>query len=122
MSIWVATFTNLALLEAGTYVLTATSGKLAADYSNPIIIKPADVSKEVNVQEGTMHRKHRSSDSFEETVTITNTSKESLHGPLALLLMSLPSGVTLLHASGSNEDSPYIDLMGPSYRWNLVTK
>ncbi len=108
----VATFSNLVLNKAGTYVLEATSGKLTPDISNAIAISPRDVSQEVKVQEGTVHRKQGSSDIFEQTVTITNTSKEAFHGPLALLLTGLPSGVTLQDASGHYQGSPYVDLFG----------
>lgn len=109
----VATFTNLALNEAGTYVLTATSGKLTPDFSNPIVISPANVSKDVQVQSGPLHLKQGSSDIWEQKVTITNSSDGKLHGPMALVLTNLPAGVTLLNASGSYEGKPYVDLLGP---------
>jgi hypothetical protein len=109
----VATFTNLALNEAGTYVLKATSGKLDPDYSNPFTITPADVSDDVKVHRGRLHREHGSSGVLEQQVTITNISKGTLQGPLALVLNDLPAGVTLQGAGGTYQGYPYVDLLGP---------
>ena len=43
-------------------------------------------------------------------VTITNTSGQTLNGPLHLVLRSLPSGVTLDNPAGVHEGAPYITL------------
>jgi hypothetical protein len=108
----VATFTNLALSEAGTYVLTATSGTLAADFSNPITISPAVVSGDVAVVEGQMYAQPSKPGIIVQKVTITNTSNGKLQGPSALVLAGLPSGVTLQNASGTYQGNPYIDVLG----------
>jgi uncharacterized repeat protein (TIGR01451 family) len=107
----VATFTDLALNMAGTYILTATSGKLDADFSNPIVISPADVSGDVKVYRGPLHKEQGKSGVFEQEVTITNTGKATLSGQSALVLTDLPSGVTLQGASGTYQGSPYVDIL-----------
>ena len=43
-------------------------------------------------------------------VTITNTSGQTLNGPLHLVLRGLPSGVTLDNPAGVHEGAPYITL------------
>jgi uncharacterized repeat protein (TIGR01451 family) len=108
----VATFTNLALNEVGTYVLTATSGKLTPDFSNPFTISPANVSDDVQIQSGRLYYQRGQPGFIEQTVTITNASTAALHGPLALVLSGLPQGVTLLDSSGAYQGDPYLNVLG----------
>jgi hypothetical protein len=49
---------------------------------------------------------------WEQTLTITNTTEQTLSGPLALVLSGLPADVSLSNASGSWQGSPYLDVVG----------
>jgi hypothetical protein len=46
--------------------------------------------------------------SYSETVTLTNNSSNKLSGPLSLELTNLPSGVVLTDATGTTNGNPYI--------------
>jgi hypothetical protein len=107
----VATFGDLKLNVAGSYTLTATGGKLTADFSNRFTVAPANVSRDVEVHSGRLH--HDGLDAFEQTVTLTNTSNHTLHGPLALVLTGLPSDVRLIDARGSYQGNPYVEIVVP---------
>jgi uncharacterized repeat protein (TIGR01451 family) len=107
----VATFTDLTLNVAGTYTLKATGGKLDPDFSNLFTISFADVSDDVKVHSDPLHQVHGQSGVFEQKVTITNTGRTTLDGPLALVLTDLPTGVTLQGASGSYQGNPYVDIL-----------
>ncbi len=106
----VATFTNLRLNLAGVYTLEATGGKLTPDFSNQFVIKPADVSADVQVDRGRL--KQNQNGLYQETLTITNISDQTLAGPLAFVIEGLPKGVTLSDASGTWNGSPYVEIGG----------
>jgi uncharacterized repeat protein (TIGR01451 family) len=113
----VATFTNLTLNVAGTYVLEATGGRLDPDYSNPFTVSPAEVTDGLRIRRGSPHpvgheeHHHEGGELFSQTITITNTSGHALLGPLALVLENLPAGVTLANASGRYQGNPYINVL-----------
>jgi hypothetical protein len=50
----------------------------------------------------------RVSQTFNGTVTVTNTSSSPVFGPFQLLLSSLTNGVTVENASGTYQGSPYL--------------
>ena len=52
----------------------------------------------------------RVSQTFSGTVTITNVGGSTLNGPVQMVLIGLPSGVTLTNATGTVNGSPYITL------------
>ena len=47
---------------------------------------------------------------FNATVTITNTGQQAITGPLQLVLTNLPARVTLANATGITNGSPYITI------------
>jgi uncharacterized repeat protein (TIGR01451 family) len=106
----VATFRDLTLNIAGTYILTATAGDLTPDFSIPFTISVADVTPHVNVQAGTPI--DEGNGRVEVTLSITNVKARALTGPLALVLPGLPDGISLNNATGTNQGSPYIDVLG----------
>jgi uncharacterized repeat protein (TIGR01451 family) len=109
----VATFGDLTLNEAGTYTLEATGGDLTPDFSNPFTISPADVTADVQVGRGPVQPAPNTNGSpfVAQTLTITNTSDQTLRGPLGLVLEGLPRGVTLTNASGTYQGSPYVNVL-----------
>jgi hypothetical protein len=116
----VATFTNLRLNVAGTYVLEATGGKLTPDFSNSFTIAPVDVTGDLKVQRDPVRRgrdggkpDHDGDDDLlTQTITITNTSSQALQGPLALVLQGLPAGVSLLDSDGTYQGNQYVNILG----------
>jgi hypothetical protein len=46
-----------------------------------------------------------------QTITIKNTSRHAIGGPLALRVGSLPTGVTLANATGTYEGGSYRDVL-----------
>ncbi len=48
---------------------------------------------------------------------LINNSGTTFAGPVALVLTGLPAGVTLLHASGTYNGSPYINIVPPNGSW-----
>jgi hypothetical protein len=50
----------------------------------------------------------RPSQTFNGTVTISNTSSSSVDGPFQIIFSSLTFGVTLANATGTHSGSPYI--------------
>jgi hypothetical protein len=113
----VADFTNLTLSLAGTYTLTATGGTLTPDFSNVFTVAPANVSSEVTIHPGSVHKVGRANGSrnaaelVAQTITIKNTSRHAIGGPLALWVGGLPSGVTLANATGTYEGGSYRDVL-----------
>ena len=113
----VADFTNLTLSLAGTYTLTATGGMLTPDFSNVFTVAPANVTSEVTIRPGSVHTVGRSNgirnaaELVTQTITIKNTSRHAIGGPLALRVGGLPSGVTLANATGTYEGGSYRDVL-----------
>ena len=113
----VADFTNLTLSLAGTYTLTATGGTLTPDFSNVFTVAPVNVTSEVTIRRGSMHKIGRTSphgsggELVAQTITIKNASRQPLAGPLALRVGGLPSGVTLANATGTYDGGSYRDVL-----------
>ena len=93
----VATFTNLALNLAGTYILEATGGALTPDFSNPFTVAPTVVTDGLKIKRSPLQKVGRRGRSamFKETIKITSTTGRAESGPLAILLKGVPAGVTL---------------------------
>jgi hypothetical protein len=51
---------------------------------------------------------NRSTQTFNGTITLTNTGPTAIAGPLQVVLAGLPAGVTLVNASGSHKGLPYV--------------
>jgi hypothetical protein len=113
----VADFTNLTLSLAGTYTLTATGGTLTPDFSNVFTVAAANVTSEVTIRPGSVHKLGRANGNrnaaelVAQTITIKNTSRHAIGGPLALWVGRLPSGVTLANATGTYEGGSYRDVL-----------
>jgi Ricin-type beta-trefoil lectin domain-like len=113
----VADFTNLTLSLAGTYTLTATGGALTPDFSNVFTVAPVNVTSAVRIHRGSMHKIGRAKASrngaelVAQTITIKNSSRQPLDGPLALRVGGLPTGVTLANATGTYEGGSYRDVL-----------
>jgi uncharacterized repeat protein (TIGR01451 family) len=105
----VATFTNVSVSVAGTYTLKATGGKLTPDFSNPFTISPQEVTNDLEVRHGRVHR-GRGRDVFEQVLTITNTTDRALDGPLGLVLSGLPKGVSVRNPAGIYQGAPFVQL------------
>ncbi|MBZ5625370.1 MAG: carboxypeptidase regulatory-like domain-containing protein [Acidobacteriia bacterium] len=56
----------------------------------------------------------RSNQTFNGTVTITNTSGSTVTGPLSVVFTALPAGVTLVNAAGTSGGNPYLPFTGIS--------
>jgi hypothetical protein len=96
---------------AGTYILEATGGALTPDFSNPFTVAPTIVTGGVKIKRSPLHKVGRRGhvEKMTQTIKITNTSGHAESGPLALYLDGVPAGVSLAHASGSYNGSPFID-------------
>ncbi len=69
----------------------------------PVIISPTEISTTAS---GLLYS--RVSKTFTGTVTIQNISGSTITGPLEIAFTSLPSGVTLVNATGNFNGTPYI--------------
>jgi hypothetical protein len=49
---------------------------------------------------------------FNETVTVTNTTGSPISGPLQIVFFGLPANVTLVNATGSLSGTPYLSVPG----------
>ena len=54
----------------------------------------------------------RVSQTFNGTVTITNTGQQAIAGPIQLVLSKLPAGVVLANATGNTNGNPFITVPG----------
>jgi hypothetical protein len=106
----VAVFGDLTLSRAGTYTLKASGGDLTPDRSVTFTVRPAEVRKEFVIHRGAL-REAGTPGRYEETVTFINIGGNTLHGPLGLLLGSLPKGVALTNAVGAYAHRPYLDAL-----------
>jgi hypothetical protein len=107
----VATFTNLTLNRAGTYVLKATGGRLDPDFSDPFTVAAADVTASLAIHRGPLNPVlPGGAGLYTQTITITKTTHQALAGPLALELTGLPDGVMLLNAGGMYQGNPYVQV------------
>jgi hypothetical protein len=71
---------------------------------------PANVSGEVSVTSSGLVYSHLTR-TFSGTVTVLNTSGQSIAGPIEIVLTNLTSGVTLLDATGTFVGNPYIAVL-----------
>jgi hypothetical protein len=106
----VATFSDLSLNVAGSYVLKATGGNLTPDLSFTFTVLPAAVTKDVAIHRGNW-RAAGTRGSYEQTLTLTNISDSTLKGPLMLLLGPLPNGLTLTNATETHANRPSLDVL-----------
>jgi predicted extracellular nuclease len=90
-----------------------TSAPYRASDHDPVVISLnlqapySDVSSSVKaVSSGLVYA--RLSGQWSGTLSITNTSGAAISGPLQIALNGLPSGVTLVNASGSRSGVPYL--------------
>jgi hypothetical protein len=51
---------------------------------------------------------NRATQTFNGSITLTNTSTAAVDGPIQVLIAGLPAGVTLVNASGSRKGVPYV--------------
>ena len=114
-------------ISAGDTTITATSGTISATAS---LIVPIFISETVTVTDepsvaaglsatqisvtasGLLYS--RVTKAYSGTVTITNTSGNTLNGPFQLVLTGLISGAMLTNATGSYNGSPYISVTSPA--------
>ena len=54
----------------------------------------------------------RVTQTFNGTLTITNTGTQTIPGPIQLVLNNLPLGVTVINASGLTNGSPFLTIPG----------
>ena len=124
----IATFTGLSVNLPGTYIFVATGGDLTPIDTTPIVIAPAQVTNATSpppvvINSGisirreplqkikqTKHSRSRA-EIVKEKITIKNTSRHALSGPVALQVNGLPAGDTLSNASGSDDGVPYVDIL-----------
>jgi hypothetical protein len=72
---------------------------------------PVNVSGQVSVTStGFVHS--RVTGTFNGTMTVKNTSGQSIAGPIEIVLTKLAAGVTLSNATGTTAGNPYISLPG----------
>ncbi len=78
-----------------------------------LLLPRIDVTNKLSTQRSGLVL-NRSTNTFNGTVTLTNSSSQSIKGPLQLMFNNLPSGVTLANASGSLNGVPYITVSAAS--------
>jgi hypothetical protein len=71
---------------------------------------PANVSGEVSVTSSGLVYSHLTR-TFSGTVTVLNTSGQSIAGPIEIVLTNLTAGVTLVNATGTFVGNPYIAVL-----------
>jgi len=76
----------------------------------PVVAPPVPLSGVATTASGLAYS--RVSQTFNGTVTITNTSNAVITGPFQIVLTSLTSGVTLVNAAGTFGGWPYITVPG----------
>lgn len=115
----VATVTKSGMVNivgAGLATITVKNGVML-DFATFVVqdpttpLPPQDVTSQFNIQQGGF-RLDRNTGFFVETVTLTNSSKLPVVGPLNFVVSGLPSGVTLVDKSGITQSfrtgSPYV--------------
>ena len=133
----IAAFTGLSVSLAGTYVLVATGGILTPIPTNPIEVSPVAVKSGdlppistspievapvvvksgLTIRREPLHqvkqvgRRKARTEVVREKVTIKNTSRHALSGPVALEINGLAADDTLSNASGTDDGVPYLDIL-----------
>lgn len=92
------------IVSNGTSVITGTNGT-AKDYASFVVqnsatIPPQDRTGQFAVQSSGL-RLDRTTGFFVQTITVTNSSLLPIPGPLYLVILGLPSSVTLVNKSGA---------------------
>ena len=77
----------------------------------PQPLGPVNVSSQVSVT-GTGFVRSRVTGTFNGTITVKNTSAQSIAGPIQIVLTNLPTVVSLANAIGTTGGNPYITLPG----------
>jgi fibronectin type 3 domain-containing protein len=111
------TYTNTGLTNGTTYYYkaTAVNSSGTSAMSNEASAKPVAVATNVTSLvriTSTSFTYSKSSKTYNSTVTVQNTTQQSIAGPLELVLTNLPAGITLANASGTTGGSPYITITG----------
>ncbi len=105
----------LATQAAPQYDIVHVNSEFAAQVSDhePEVVRlslagaAVDVSAQVSVSRSGLVFT-RGSQTFNGTITVSNVGTASIGGPLQVRLDGLPSGVTLVNASGFNAGAPYL--------------
>jgi hypothetical protein len=108
------TGTSVTLTTSGTHTVSYWSKDWAGNIEQPQSVtvsldKYVDVTAGVGITRSGLTM-NRFTLKYSGTVTITNTSGQTLAGPLQLRLQDLSAGVTLDNASGVQDGVPYITL------------
>ncbi len=112
-----ATFTNVSVNLAGTYVLVAVGGDLTPIDTNPIEVAPVVIGRGIAIHREPLHdlrlirRGRARTEIARERIVIENTSRHALKGPIGIQVDGLAAGETLANASGMNDGAPYRDIV-----------
>ena len=113
----VATFAGLSVNLAGTYVFVATGGDLTPAFTNAINVAPIAVTSPLSIRRKPPHKVKQTGrgrariEVVKEQITIKNTGRKVLTGPVALQLYGLLAGEKLSNASGSDDGDPYLNIL-----------
>ncbi len=113
----VATFTNVSVNMAGTYVLVAVGGDLTPIDTNPIEVAPVAIGRGIAIHREPLHEIRRirhgraRTELALERIVIDKTSRHAWKGPIGIQVDGLAPGETLANASGINDGSPYRDVV-----------
>jgi hypothetical protein len=105
---------SVMLNASGSYTLNYWSVDWAGNSEQPrtakvVVDKSVDVTASVTIARSGLTM-NRFTSKYSGTVTITNTSGQSLSGPLQLHLQGLSAGVTLDNKTGEKDGVPYLAL------------
>jgi hypothetical protein len=102
----IAIFSNLVLDTSGSYTLAALANLAGGGTLGPVVSSNIAIASPVSLGFGNITYNSKTG-LYSETVTLTNTSGNTLTGPISLALTNLPSGVVLTDATGTENGDPY---------------
>jgi hypothetical protein len=91
------------------YRVPVLRNSMAIEYTPPAAVSAVDVTSRVKVTLGSLIY-NRTSNTYSQTILVTNTGATPIANPLTAVLTGLPAAIRVTNATGTGAEGPFITL------------